>query len=231
MQASSIELLPSKRPVVTTQDSTLEDYFSQFRRHIIGNGQLFDSPFGKKEIVYADWTATGRGYQPIEDCIQQEILPFIGNTHTSTTITGTLMSQAYEEAKMIVKKHVGANNDDALVFCGSGMTGAVNKLQRILGLRMPERMMDYVQKDSQGIQVDEALRPVVFVTHMEHHSNHTSWLETIATVEIISPDESGRVNINHLRSLLEQYRHRKYKIAAVTACSNVIGIQTPYHRI
>src|SRR5690349_8342514 len=192
MQSSSVELLSRKRPVVMTQESTLEDYFSQFRKNIIGNRQLFDSPFGKKEIVYADWTATGRGYQPIEDCIQQEILPFIGNTHTSTTITGKLMSQAYEEAKRIVKKHVGANSDDVLVFCGSGMTGAVNKLQRLLGLRMPERMMDYMNKGSACMQVDEALRPVVFVTHMEHHSNHTSWLETIATVEIISPDNNGR---------------------------------------
>src|SRR3954447_25932446 len=147
MQASSMELVSHNPPVITTQDSTLEDYFSQFRRHIIGNGQLFDSPFGKKEIVYADWTATGRAYQPIEDRIQQEILPFIGNTHTETTITGTLMSQAYEEAKKIVKKHVGANSDDALVFCGSGMTSAVNKLQRILGVRIPERVMDYMQKE------------------------------------------------------------------------------------
>ncbi len=231
MQTSSIELLPSKQPAVKTQYSTLEDYFSRFRRHIIGNGQLFDSPFGKKEIVYADWTATGRGYQPIEDCIQQEILPFIGNTHTEATITSTLMSRAYEEAKRIVKKHVGATSDDALVFCGSGMTGAVNKLQRILGLRIPERMMDYMQKGGECMQVDEDLRPVVFVTHMEHHSNHTSWLETIATVEIISPDENGKVDIHHLRSLLEQYRHRKNKIAAVTASSNVTGIQTPYHHI
>ena len=69
-------------------------------------------------------------------------MPFVGNTHTETTITGTLMSKAYEEAKFIVKKHVKANSDDVLVFCGSGMTGAVNKLQRILGLKMPERIMD-----------------------------------------------------------------------------------------
>src|SRR4051812_45649043 len=207
MQASSIELLPSKRPVVTTQDSTLEDYFSQFRRHIIGNGQLFDSPFGKKEIVYADWTATGRAYQPIEDRIQQEILPFIGNTHTETTITGTLMSQAYEEAKKIVKNHVGASKDDVLIFCGSGMTSAVNKLQRILGIRMPERILDYVKKDSECMKVDEALRPVVFVTHMEHHSNHTSWLETFATVEIIQPDENGNVDLNYFKGLLERYKN------------------------
>ncbi len=211
--------------------SVLENYFSRFRRNTIGHQQFFESPFGKKQIIYADWTATGRAYGPIEERIQKEILPFIGNTHTETTATGTLMSKAYEQAKVIVKRHVNANSDDALVFCGSGMTAAVNKLQRILGLRMPERVMDYVKKGTEPLQLDEELRPIVFVTHMEHHSNQVSWLETIATVEIINADENGNVDLAHFRSLLEQFKHRKNKIAAVTACSNVTGIETPYHEI
>ncbi len=230
-----------------TAASALENYFTKFRKHIIGHKQTFDSPFSKKEIIYADWTASGRAYQPIEECLQKKVMPFVANTHTETTVTGTLMSKAYEEAKRIVKQHVCANSDDVLIFCGSGMTGAVNKLQRILGLRMPERMMDYVKppapegekKDSfsisnifnESLHVDEELRPVVFVTHMEHNSNQTTWFETIATVEIINSDENGNVDIKHFRDLLEQYKQRKNKIAAVTACSNVTGIETPYHKI
>ena len=66
---------------------------------------------------------------------------------------------------------------------------------------------------------------------MEHHSNHITWLETIATVEIIKPDENGNVDLEYFRNLLEKYKHRKNKIAAITACSNVTGIQTPYHEI
>jgi len=211
--------------------TTLENYFGVFRRNITGNRQSFESPFGKKEIMYADWTASGRAYQPIEECLQKEIMPFVANTHTETTITGTLMSKAYEAARAIVKQHVHANSDDALVFCGSGMTGAVNKLQRILGLRIPERMMDYMKMESPQLPFDEELRPVVFVTHMEHHSNQTSWLETFATVEIIGADENGNVDTACFRRLLEKFKHRKNKIAAVTACSNVTGIQTPYHEI
>jgi selenocysteine lyase/cysteine desulfurase len=212
-------------------ESTLENYFAKFRKGIIGNGQTFDSPYGEKELIYADWTASGRAYQPIDDCIASEIMPFTANTHTQATHTGTLMTNAYENAKAIVKQHVHASGDDALVFCGSGTTGAVNKLQRILGLRMPERIRGYLQKDTGTLQIDEALRPVVFVTHMEHHSNQVSWLETIATVEIIQPDKNGNVDLAHFISLLEQYKHRKNKIAAITACSNVTGIQTPYHQI
>jgi selenocysteine lyase/cysteine desulfurase len=207
--------------------STLEGYFSPFRQNVIGHQQCFESPFGRKRILYADWTASGRAYGPIETRIQDEILPFFGNTHTSTTITGRMMSGAYDQAKTTVKAHVNAKEEDVLIFCGSGMTAAVNKLQRIMGLRLPERLMDYVK----CLQIDEPSRPLVLVTHMEHHSNHISWLETIATVEIIRPGKDGNVDLLHLRQLLEQYKDRKNKIAAVTACSNVTGIETPYHEI
>lgn len=207
----------------------LENYFSVYRSNIIGYQQRFDSPFGEKQLLYADWTATGRAYGPIEKCIQAGILPFIGNTHTATSVTGTCMSEAYETAKCIVKTHVNASEEDVLLFCGSGMTSAVNKLQRILGMRMPERCRDYIQHDFPVC--DDLLKPVVFVTHMEHHSNHLSWLETVATVEIIGRAASGNVDMAHFNELLEQFRHRPNKIAAVTACSNVTGIQTPYHEI
>ena len=251
--SSNINLLPKfnsikddeERPC-TYQKSILENFFVAFRRNIIGPQQTFESPFGTKEIVYADWTASGRAYQPIEEYIQKEIMPFVANTHTDTTVTGTLMSKAYSAAKVIIKNHVHAASDDVLIFCGSGMTGAVNKLQRILGMRMPERIMDYVKppspkgekgssviskKFSEYLPLDEVLKPIVFVTQMEHHSNQTSWLETIADVEIIKSGENGNVDLKWFRNLLEQFKHRKNKIAAVTACSNVTGIQTPYHEI
>lgn len=234
----------------TTKPTALENYFSPFRKNIIGHGQTFETPFGKKEIVYADWTASGRGYRPIEECIQNEIMPFVANTHTGSTVTATLMTKAYEEAKAIIKKHAGANSDDVLVFCGSGTTSAVNKLQRILGLRIPERVVDYVKNEClhnmeelkdkgktinttlhEHLQLDDVLKPVVFVTHMEHHSNHISWLETIATVEIMEADENGNTDMGSFRRLLEQFKHRKNKIAAITGCSNVTGIETPYSEI
>jgi len=210
--------------------SYLEDYFAIYRENIIGHAASFDSPFGSKELVYADWTASGRAFRPIEDALQNEVMPYWANTHTGTTITGALMSKAYEQAKAIIKRHVHAGDDGVLIFCGSGMTSAVNKLQRLLGLRMPERLAGYLVADN-AIKVDENLRPIVFVTDMEHHSNHISWLETIADVEIIKAGADGNVDLEHFRELLELYQQRKNKIAAVTACSNVTGIETPYTEI
>jgi selenocysteine lyase/cysteine desulfurase len=229
---------------------SLQQYFNRFRQHIIGIDSTFETPYGSKPMLYADWTASGRAYRPIEERLQQEIMPMMANTHTETTVTGTAMTRAYEQAKHIIKEHVHAGPDDVLIFAGSGMTGAVNKLQRLLGLRIPERIMDYVKAGklpsaeamkngkvtihalfSQYLEIDPVLKPIIFVSHMEHHSNQTSWLETIADVEIIPNDSTGNIDLKALEHLLIQYKERTNKAVAITGCSNVTGIQTPYHQV
>ncbi len=202
----------------------LEQYFSKFRENVIGNRQKFETPFGEKEIIYADWIASGRQYAPIEDRLKNEIAPFIGNTHTETSVTGTLMTMAYHKAIHIIKKHVNAYESDVLISSNSGMTGVVNKFQRILGFKLHEKLQKYAT-------IPENVRPIVFITHMEHHSNQTSWLETIVDLEIIQPTKDGKVDLDNLKELLAKYKNRKTKISAVTSCSNVTGVTTPYHQI
>lgn len=202
----------------------LENYFQKFRENIVGIDQSFESPYGKKDIIYADWTASGRLYKPIEEKMMNVIGPYVANTHTETSITGSSMTHAYHEARNIIKKHVNASEDDVLITVGTGMTGAINKFQRILGLKVSENLKEHTT-------IPEELRPVVFVTHMEHHSNQTSWLETIAKVEVIPCDEVGLVCMKSYQKLLDKYKEHPIKIAAVTACSNVTGIKTDYHAI
>ena len=201
-----------------------EKYFNRFRKNIIGLDQTFTGPYGEKKIVYADWTASGRMYGPIEHRITHDIAPFVGNTHTETTVTGSSMTKAYHHAKEIIKKHVNAHETDILISSCSGMTGVVNKLQRILGLKLHEKMR-------KKIDIPQSERPIVFVTHMEHHSNQTTWLETICDVEVIQACNEGCVDLDRFQQLLEKFSDRLTKIAAVTSCSNVTGIQTPYHEI
>jgi selenocysteine lyase/cysteine desulfurase len=202
----------------------LELYFNTFRKNIVGVNQEFQSPFGRKKMVYTDWTASGRLYRPIEEKILNEFGPFVANTHTETTVSGTAMTNAYHEARHIIKQHVNAGADDILITDGSGMTGVINKFQRILGLKVPENLRQYTQ-------IPDEKRPVVFVTHMEHHSNQTSWLETIAKVVIIPACPQGLICLDSFAELLEKYKDYTLKIASVTACSNVTGIKTPYHEI
>ncbi len=202
----------------------LEKHFQYFRKNIVGIDQTFATPYGIKKIIYADWVASGRLYKPIEEKIANTFGPFVGNTHTETSVTGTSMTAAYHFAHDFIKKHVNAAPTDAIMTPGFGMTAAVNKFQRILGLRVPERFRD-------SIRLPEKKRPVVFVTHMEHHSNQTSWLETIAEVVVIPPDKDGLVDLNIVEDYLKKYKNREQKFGAFTACSNVTGIQTPYHQL
>lgn len=202
----------------------LERYFAPYRNQVLGIDQTFQTPYGTMPIVYADWTASGRLYGPIERRITDELGPYVGNTHTETTVTGSSMTHAYNKALETIKRHVNANQRDVILTCESGMTGAVNKLQRILGFKIHEAYRPQVK-------IPDAYRPIVFITHLEHHSNHTSWLETIAEVVCIPPDEEGMVDLEALKTLLAEYSHRKIKIAAVSGGSNVTGIQPPYHEI
>lgn len=204
--------------------ANLENYFSPFRENIIGYNQTFQSPYGSKKIVYADWIASGRLYSPIEKKMMEEFGPFVGNTHSESSITGTLTTLSYQRAHEIIKEHVNAGPDDVIISKGSGMTAMVNKFQRILGLKIPEQLKDFVKLPTE-------LKPVVFVTHMEHHSNHTSWNETIAEVVVLEPDPEGLVSLETLNKAIQKYKNRKLKIGAFTACSNVTGIQTPYHQL
>ena len=200
----------------------LEKYFTPFRDNIVGINQKFTSPYGEQKIIYADWTASGRIYKGIEEKLYNEVFPFVANTHTETSTTGATMSLAFEEAINIIKNHVGANDDDIIVSGGAGMTMMVNKFQRILGLKIHEKYVD---------KIKIANRPIVFVTHMEHHSNQTSWIETIAEVKLIPYHKDGKIDLDNFKVLLNKYKDRKVKIAAVTSCSNVTGIITPYHKI
>lgn len=210
--------------MMTQTTTSLEQYFSEFRKNIIGVDHAFDSPYGIKKIVYSDWTASGRMYMPIEKKICEEIAPFVGNTHTETSVTGSSMTQAYTKAREIIKQHVNAAETDILISSNSGMTGVVNKFQRILGLKVHEKWRKH-------IELSEVETPIVFCTHMEHHSNQTSWLETLAEVVVIPACDEGKVDLKAFEDLLDEYKDRRVKIAAVTSCSNVTGIMTPYHEI
>ena len=203
--------------------SELEKYFKPFRERIIGNDATFESPFGTKRILYGDWIASGRLYEPIEKKLQLQFGPFVANTHTETTLTGTLMTKAYHRSHQLIKEHVNAGPNDVILTAGYGMTDVINKLMRILSLKGCG--------GGDGDCVKDSDRPVVFITHMEHHSNHTSWIETIADVVMIEPNKDLRVDLDDLRAKLELYKDRTFKIGSFTACSNVTGVKTPFNKL
>ncbi len=212
--------------------NNLVQYFQEFKNKEVGHSVEFQSAYGKKKLVYADWIASGRLYEPIEEKMEKVFGPLIGNTHSEASETGVAMTRAYEHAKDIIKKHINASANDIVITAGAGMTRVVNKFQRILGFKLPDKNSFYTQVTGKDLSCTGELgndRPVVFVSHIEHHSNHFSWKETIADVVLIQPNEDLTFSFDNFKKELEKYKDRKIKIGAFSAGSNVTGYILPIY--
>lgn len=193
------------------------------RASVIGDDDVVDGPFGPRRVIYADYTASGRSLSFIEDFIRDAVLPLYANTHTESSGTGLQTSRFREEARNIIREAVGATNDHAVIFCGSGTTGAIDRLIGVLGLRIPANLDDEYNLTG-FIPADQ--RPVVFIGPYEHHSNELPWRESIADVVVINEDADGHIDLTHLEQQLELYADRTLKIGSFSAASNVTGIIT-----
>ncbi len=191
------------------------------RAGIIGADEAFDGPFGRRRLTYADYTASGRCLRFIEEYITEEVLPRYANTHSETSHTGRQMTRLREEARAVIGRCVGAGPEDAVLFCGSGATGAINKLIAILGLRLPDAL-ERTYALSSRIPPDE--RPVVFIGPYEHHSNELPWKESICDVVVIPEDSDGGIDSRYLERALQRFRDRPLRIGSFSAASNVTGI-------
>lgn len=191
--------------------------FEDIRASLIGEGAVIPGPFGPRALIYADYVASGRSLGFIEDAIRAHVLPWYGNTHTETSFTGRRTTELRELARATVREALGADDGHAVVFAGSGATGAVDKLIRALQMGGPA-----------GKLGPEA---VVFVGPYEHHSNDLPWRECGAKIVRIPLDRTGRPCLDALRAGLEAHRGTRLIVGAFSAASNVTGVRTDIRAI
>ncbi len=193
----------------------------RIRESIIGADRAIATPYGRRRVTYADYTASGRALEFIEDYIREQVLPLYANTHTETSGTGLQTTRFREEAREIIHEAVAGNDDDIVLFCGSGATGAINKLVEILNIRLPAELDQAY--DLSG-QIPDEERPIVFIGPYEHHSNELPWRESIAEVVEIEEDADGLIDLEDLEQKLVAYEDRPMKVGSFSAASNVTGI-------
>jgi len=184
----------------------------RIRESVIGDDAVLDGPFGPRRMVYADATASGRSLSFVEDFIRDHVLPMYGNTHTEASATGRHTTALRDEARRMIHESLNGTKDDVVIFCGTGATGAIDKLIRLLAW-------------------DPRDRPVVFIGPYEHHSNELPWRESTAELVTIRQDRDGAIDAEHLEYELRRYAGRALKIGSFSAASNVTGIVSDVDRI
>ena len=215
--------------------------FDFLRRELIGADAPIQTPFGERLMMYADYTASGRCLCFVENYLRQ-LQRIYANSHTEDDISGRSMTQLLREAEESIKRSVNAGETGRIISVGSGATGAIDKLQQLIGVSLPPATRQLL-----GTLLGEALgedklgelkkylsdhQPIVFIGPYEHHSNEISWRENLATMVPVELDAEGGIDLKHLEELLQEPAYQgRMRIGSFSAASNVTGIKSPVHEI
>lgn len=190
------------------QQLEIPDIVQALRAGVIGDDLQISTPFGQKKLIYADYTASGRALQQIEDFVATHVLPFYANSHTQSSYCGAYTTRLRKEARALISTQTNADDGCSVIFSGSGATSAVNRLVSLCDLSK------------------SAGKLTVFIGPFEHHSNILPWRESGADVVEIAECESTGVDLEMLESELKKRAGGGMMVGSFSAASNVTGILT-----
>ena len=197
----------------------------------------FTTPFGERMLLYADYTASGRCLLFVERYLMG-LQRCYANTHTEDDMTGRSMTHLLLEARQIIREALNAGPGGHVLACGTGATGAIDRLQHILGVALSpvtrRRVFEALGPEAATTarsRLDQH-QAVVFVGPYEHHSNEVSWREGLATVIPVNLASDGGIDLEHLEALLRDPAFQgRPRIGSFSAASNVTGMISPVHDI
>ncbi|WP_428642686.1 aminotransferase class V-fold PLP-dependent enzyme [Roseibium sp.] len=187
------------------------DLIVRLRAGLIGEGITISGPFGEREMIYADYVASGRALRQVEEFVMDEVLPVYANSHTEASFCGSVITRLREAARAEIARVCGAGEDYATVFCGSGATAGLNRLVHLLGV-------------SGAAQRGE--NPLVVLGPYEHHSDILPWRESGAEVIEIGEAPTGGPDLGQLEGVLQAAGTNRLIVGAFSMMSNVTGIVT-----
>jgi cysteine desulfurase/selenocysteine lyase len=165
-----------------------------------------------KQLVWFDNAATTQKPQAVIDRLAYFYAHENSNIHRAAHALAGRATDAYENARAIAQRFIGAASPDEIVFV-RGTTEAINLIAKTWG----------VCNVGEG---DE-----IVVSHLEHHANIVPWqqlaAQTGAILRVIPVDDSGQVLLDEYRKLLSS----RTKIVAVTQVSNALGTVVPVREI
>ena len=133
-------------------DKNDEEKCQDLFEDMIGNNIEYESPLKneknenlKKFLIYADFTASGKGLKSIENYIAKEIMPTYANVHSTVGLCAEKTAKYFEEGKDILRDYVQANGNYSIIFHGQGATGGVHKLIEILSIKKYESFYNLLE--------------------------------------------------------------------------------------
>jgi selenocysteine lyase/cysteine desulfurase len=188
----------------------LADPLAALKDGLIGSKAKVDGPFGLKDLVYADYVASGRALRQVEQFVLEEVLPYYANSHTEASYCGGMMTRLRREARSVIGECCGADSRHAVIFAGSGATAGLNRLVKLLGVT-----------DA----IASGQRVCVIIGPYEHHSNILPWRESGAEVIEIAEGSHGGPDPVLLEDAFQGI-NADLTICSFSAASNVTGIST-----
>jgi cysteine desulfurase/selenocysteine lyase len=158
--------------------------------------------------INLDNAASTPPLKAVQEAVDRFLI-YYSSVHRGTGFKSQLSTHAYEEARQVVLRFLGADPQTHTCIFGKNTTEAINKLAR----RFPFTPQ----------------RDVVLVSGLEHHSNDLPWRAAARTIHVgLTPD--GRLDEADFASHILRYGDR-LALVAITGASNVTGNLLPIHRL